>query len=192
MIIGITGKKKSGKDTFFKALSENNGNMVRYSFGDDLKAEVAVACGCTVEFIDENKDLFRPMLQWWGTDFRRNCFGKEYWVKKLAARIEAGESIPGLFFVPVQIPVITDVRFLNEAELVRERGGVVVRILGGQSVAGDTHASEVEMEEIKADYVIQNTEGLDELEEQAKDFLSRLDAYSPRSESHHCSLAIRN
>ena len=97
-------------------------------------------------------------------------------MKKLAARIDAGESIPGLFVVPSQIPVITDVRFLNVAELVKARGGIVVRILGGQSAAGDTHISEVEMEQIEADYVIQNTEALDALEEQAKGLLKRLDA----------------
>ena len=168
MIIGITGKKKSGKDTFFKALSAHNANMVRYSLADDLKDEVSVACGCTVEFIAENKDLFRPMLQWWGTEFRRICFGEDYWVKKLTARIEAGESIPGLFYQPAQIPVITDVRFLNEAEFVKKRGGAVVRILGGQSEAGDTHASEVEMDQIQEDYTISNTAGLDELAEEAR------------------------
>lgn len=174
MIIGITGKKKSGKDTFFKALSLYNQNMVRYSFGDDLKDEVAVACGCTVEFIAENKDLFRPMLQWWGTEFRRNCFEKDYWVKKLSVRIEAGESIPGLFYLPAQIPVITDVRFLNEAEFVRERGGVVIRIMGGQSEEGDTHASEVEMDLIKEDYTILNNTSLEELAEQAKSLCERI------------------
>ena len=175
MIIGITGKKKSGKDTFFKALLETNKNLVRYSFADDLKDEVSVACGCSVEFIAENKDLFRPMLQWWGTEFRRTCYGEDYWIKKLSVQIESGEALPTLFCLPAQIPVITDVRFLNEAEFIKARGGVVIRILGVQSETGDTHASEVEMDLIQEDFTISNTAGLDELVAEARLLWQRID-----------------
>ena len=175
-LIGITGKKKSGKDSFFKALQDHGGpRLVRYAFGDDLKSEVAAACDCTVAQIEKDKRLFRPMLQWWGTDFRRNCYGDDYWVRKMERTLgqvgspsaESGET-PGLR----PVPVITDVRFLNEAALVKSKGGIIIRVVGGQSEAGDLHRSEVEMDQIQADHLIQNIGTLDDLAQSAKDFLS--------------------
>ena len=160
MIIGITGKKKSGKDSFFKALSACV-SVQQFAFGDDLKAEFAVACGCTLDYLNAHKDEFRTMLQWWGTDLRRDVFGKDYWVEKMAARIDQCKALT----------VITDVRFLNEAEFVKSRGGIMIRIIGGQSEEGDDHQSETEMDQIEVDHLIFNTGTLDDLGAEAQSFL---------------------
>ena len=67
MIIGISGKKRSGKDTIFKLIKELNGILpLRAAFGDQIKEEVADITGVDVDHIEENKEHFRQMLQWWG------------------------------------------------------------------------------------------------------------------------------
>jgi hypothetical protein len=58
------------------------------------------------------------LLQWWGTDFRRNNFGQDYWVKRMFSSIPAG----------LDIAMITDVRFPNEAESVEGRGGYTIKV----------------------------------------------------------------
>lgn len=168
MIIGITGKKKSGKDTLFSMFAGVSADFNRFAFGDDLKAEVAYACGVTVKFINDNKDVFRPVLQWWGTDFRRNCCGKDYWVAKMRDQL----SFPSIN--ASRIPVITDVRFINEAAFVKSMGGVMVRVVGGKSEDGDEHLSECEMDSIPVEYVIDNHYGLEMLAASAMTLLKDL------------------
>jgi len=57
------------------------------------------------------------LLQWWGTEYRR-AQDPEYWVKKTFANIPAN----------LDIAMITDVRFPNEATAVNERGGYTVNV----------------------------------------------------------------
>jgi hypothetical protein len=57
------------------------------------------------------------LLQWWGTEFRR-AQDPDYWTKKLFASIPAN----------LDIAIVTDVRFQNEADGIRQRGGYNVNI----------------------------------------------------------------
>lgn len=58
------------------------------------------------------------LLQWWGTEYRRNNFGQDYWVKRTFADIPAN----------LDIALITDVRFPNEAEAIESKGGYTVNV----------------------------------------------------------------
>jgi hypothetical protein len=58
------------------------------------------------------------LLQWWGTEYRRKNFGENYWVDKLF------ESIPS----NIDIALVSDVRFQNEADSITERGGYNVNV----------------------------------------------------------------
>src|SRR6185369_9164711 len=109
-VIGISGKKQSGKDTLAKHIANlSTLPVTRLAFADALKEEVAKACGVAVQFVELNKEDFRPMLQWWGTDFRRKFNGDNYWVNKLLLKLnEYGNDKP-------EIVVIPDVRFQSEA-----------------------------------------------------------------------------
>jgi hypothetical protein len=83
------------------------------------------------------------LLQWWGTNFRREQ-DADYWTKKLFV------SIPN----NIQIALITDVRFPNEAQGIKDRGGYLVNVQrinedGSQYVAPDRpadHPSEVALD----------------------------------------------
>jgi hypothetical protein len=57
----------------------------------------------------------RTLLQWWGTEYRRNA-EPSYWINKLSERLEAEKP---------EIALITDMRFPNEMEFCLKYGEVV-------------------------------------------------------------------
>lgn len=63
----------------------------------------------------------RWVLQFWGTEYRRRSqYGTDsYWLDRVASRLRS--SPDGHF-------VITDVRFVNEARFILDKGGVLVRV----------------------------------------------------------------
>lgn len=97
------------------------------------------------------------LLQWWGTEFRRNNFGENYWVDKLFASIPAN----------IDIALISDTRFLNEADGIKQRGGYCVNVQrlredGTQYFSTDRpsdHPSEVNLDGYNWDYYIKSKEG---------------------------------
>jgi len=126
-LIGICGKKRSGKDTAFEILRRIGGRsrIYRSAFADPLKREVVRALrsvGSQVELsdIEADKERFRVLLQWWGTEFRRAYFGGDYWLRRMDESIQ---------FTRADALVVTDVRFQNESDFVNSRGGIVIRIL---------------------------------------------------------------
>ncbi len=154
VLIGLTGRKQSGKDTVFNILKTLEPEAVRLAFADPLKIELARACGVSPKFVEEHKALFRVGLQWWGTDFRRNLFGETYWTDKAEHILRAVSGAP--------LVVFTDVRFINEAECVKRHGGRIWRVI--RDLPGDDgHASETEMDAYKADNHIINNGTLNQL-----------------------------
>lgn len=83
-------------------------------------------------------EMIRPLLQWWGTDFRREQ-DPDYWVKwglKAASESDA------------HVILFTDTRFPNEVEAIQRAGGFVVNVCAHKSVREErigktpAHASE--------------------------------------------------
>lgn len=175
VVIGLSGKSGHGKDEVYRIARRllRGKRVEREAFGDLLKQQVADAVGFDVEFVEAQKEFFRPLLQWWGTEFRRNLCGKEYWVNRMRKQLERN-SIFGKDISPDYI-FVTDVRFPNEAELIREEGGVVVRVERGDYIADENankHATETVMDNYEFDEVIRNDGDLKQLEAAVKEFLS--------------------
>jgi len=175
MIIGISGKKRSGKDTVFSLINEiTDGEIrtVRTAFGDQIKREVAEVLGVEPSTIDAEKQYYRPLLQWWGTEFRRGYCGDNYWIDKMrwsASRFYASEWL-----------VITDVRFQNEAAMVKALNGVVVRVDRATGL-NDQHASETHMDDYEEfDYRINNSGTLDELHSEVVRVVSAISKREPK------------
>ncbi len=178
-VIGLVGRLKSGKDTFYQCVQAASRadtgvcKVHRLAFADALKEEVAQACGVSLADINEQKDVYRPMLQWWGTEFRRRLYHEEYWIHRLHEKLtELRYRTPP----PVAV-FITDVRFPNEGDYVRRQGGQLVRIVRPQTesngaVAG--HASEASMDAYPVDGTILNDGCLGALEEVARQFWEKL------------------
>jgi dephospho-CoA kinase len=183
-LLGITGIKQSGKDTLCehlqKLLAPNK--IVRLAFADEVYREVAMACGVTIEFIKENKPLFRTMLQWWGTDFRRKLFGDEYWIKKWMIAANRESMSRNTYCL-----VVTDVRFLNEAKLIKDLGGKLIRIYRSDAVSNDQHQSEIELQDIKPDYIIHNQYDIPQLHQNTVALLNKLREEYLNGNKYHTS-----
>lgn len=157
---------RSGKDTAADTLAacafqDGRPTFRRASFAGALKDELAQMYGVTREFIDTHKDNFRLILQGHGTEYRRKLFGDDYWINRLEADLVSR---------PAGICVITDVRFPNEAQFVKDRGGIVVRIQRGETLQPDTHPSEIALDDWDFDFVLFNTGDLGEFQETLKTF----------------------
>ena len=153
-LIGITGKKRSGKDEAATAMQKHfAGRTHKIAFALELKKEVAEALNISVEEIERNKESYRPMLQWWGTNWRRGN-DHDYWVKKWLAYWEANVK-----FRFCETMIAPDVRFLNEAQAIRDRNGIIVRVVKIGQPDDDRHGSETEMDKIEPDAIIEAEDG---------------------------------
>jgi len=184
MLIGLSGKKRSGKSSATEYLV-NKYNFKSVSWAYALKQIVGKQLlGLTdVEMetdIKENINLFwgrspRHLLQIIGTDCFRDRVHPDFWVKVcerdiLKPLIAAGENI-----------VLSDCRFPNEAGCIRGNGGTMVRItrMGYHPASVDMHPSETALDKYDFDFQIGAADGnLQELYEK----LDRMLVNIPRNE----------
>lgn len=155
LIIGIAGGKGEGKDTVAQMIIDRFPlDSVRIAFADSLKMEVARACGMRLIDIENDKQKYRPILQWWGTEFRRSQ-DDQYWIIRLNKKVSRYDG---------SIVVIPDVRFPNEFDYIKEQGGVVWNVT--RDIYRDhlsKHASEVSLIDFSFDFTFVNNGTLDEL-----------------------------
>lgn len=78
----------------------------------------------------------RHAMQTLGTEWGRNCLNENIWTEAMMDRIRAVRADE-----PWRDIVIDDVRFENEAALVRKAGGLVISLVGRGTVS-DVHPSE--------------------------------------------------
>lgn len=152
-LIGIAGQARSGKDTLADYLLENlGGEWQRSSFANPMKQMLgAIGVDCS----DANKDNIDPtfgvsvrhMMQTLGTEWGRGFIDKDMWVKAFSRGAE-GKNI-----------IVPDVRFENEAELVRANG-VLIHLVGRGGISGD-HVSEKYIPFKEGDIVIDNSRDLE-------------------------------
>lgn len=154
-LIGIAGPARAGKDTLanyiLKNLDDSQG-WNRASFADSLKAMLKVIdVDCSDEAKDKKDGYFdvtpRRMMQTLGTEWARDLIDKDFWVK-VFARINSGKFL-----------VVPDVRFENEAKLVRSHG--VLIHLTGRGGINSGHKSENPVGFEAGDIVIDNSRDLE-------------------------------
>lgn len=148
MIIGLGYRARSGKDTVADHLMRSYG-FSRVAFADKLKAAVAVITGADPAHPDFKTDLIK--------------FGLTGGQILQRVGVACREAIPGLWIEAAEVRekyimlkriVIPDVRFEDEAALIRELGGELWEVR--RSVAIDDHVSESTGTKIKWDRVIEN------------------------------------
>ena len=142
MIIGVTGFIGSGKDTVANYLTTFHG-FKKLSWAGSLKDAVASVFGWDREMLEgtttssrlwrEEVDTWwakrldipeltpRWVLQYWGTEVCRKGFHDDIWVA----------SVENKFRQNKDNIVITDCRFVNEVDAIKNAGGVTVRVERG-------------------------------------------------------------
>ncbi len=125
MIIGVSGKARSGKDTLF-SIAQKDG-FVRLSFAEELKRRAREDFGLTSEHTDGSlKETPLEKLQ--GHSTREflielgNLYRKyrpSFWVDIILDKIRANPTVNYM---------ITDVRYPNEADALDSVDGIIVRL----------------------------------------------------------------
>lgn len=173
MIIGLIGRAGAGKDYTFLRMLTMGLPVQRRAFADQLRGEIEAILGVDPDIWQKPyRDEVRRLLQWWGTDLRRAA-DPRYWLDQMLGGLNALER-KGV------IPVVTDARFINEADVIQELGGIIVRVFAPDDIRKErlggilppAHASEDELELIAADYDILSVPGI----EFPSDLLARIEA----------------
>lgn len=173
MIIGLSGYARSGKDEVAKILVEEHG-FIRIAFADKIREllyemDPPVPTGAGNEkhvvglqnYVDiygwdeaKQNPIVRSMLQNLGVG-ARTVFHENFWV------IEAFKN----FDTQDKDYVVTDVRFVNEAETIERLGGDVWRVVRPGVEAVNSHVSERELDEFNFKTVVTNSGTLDDLKD---------------------------
>ncbi len=170
-------------------LEEQSGFEIK-KFADKLKQIASLLCGVPLKHW-ENQDFknekmpedwgvmtYREFLQRLGTDVIRNGLDSNVWVNALFSDYrpqKLSEYNPSRW-------IITDTRFPNELEAVKERGGVTIKVVrtevdsSGKRVLSNhirsaIHSSENALDGYEFDHIIFNDDGIVELAHKVKNVL---------------------
>ena len=177
--VGLAGFARSGKDSVGAVLVANG--FVRRSFAAPMRVVLA-RLNPLVESVNGVMPLMdalylfggweglkvrapgvRGLLQRLGTDVGRDLFGEGFWVDQAFRGLESGVSY-----------VFTDVRFPNEVEAVRARGGVVWNVVRPGVGAVNGHVSELALDGVVFDATVVNDGSLVDLEGKVLECLKSL------------------
>lgn len=172
-IIGLTGPARSGKDTVGGILADEYG-ATSLSFAAPIREFVASLLGISVPEMDPLKEVPQDALggktprfamQSLGTEWGRVMLADDLWVRACMVKAESIARECGL-------PVVTDVRFDNEAQAIVDRGGVIVRLAVPQKAAlsekASEHPSEAGVSDSLVDETIENNGSIADLAEKVR------------------------
>ena len=209
-IIGIVGFKGSGKDTVGKILQKEY-QFITTSFAKSLKQALCAMFGWKPHMLEgktpssrkwrEQPDVWwsqamdqevtpRKIMQKFGTGIVRKRLHNRFWVLRLQRELEQMNGNV----------VVTDVRFPDEIQMIRDQGGVILRVRRGPDPSwynqaawfnkqpgwvrpmllwflpnlNYIHESERNWIGYPVDHTIENSGTLEELEQQVHDFVKPL------------------
>lgn len=160
-IIGISGRKQSGKSTcadyIANITSKNNKICKIYSFADPLKQDICMnILGLTEQqcygtdddkntltdtYWDNKQLTARELMQFIGTDILRKM-QSQVWVNATINKIKKDN---------VDIAIVADCRFPNEVSKIIENNGIVIRLT--RDLFHSDHVSEVALDLDKYDWI---------------------------------------
>jgi hypothetical protein len=164
MLIGLSGYARSGKDTVADHLITQFG-FAKYSFAAPMKeAMYRLNPKIGNEFgykdavdhygLDVAKTMFpeiRRLLQVFGTEVGREMFGENFWVNLALGKVRSFHA------------VVSDVRFPNEADAIRAKGGQVWRVNRTGINPVTMHSSEIALDDYPFDLTLINDSSIEEL-----------------------------
>lgn len=103
----------------------------------------------------------RQIMQWWGTEYRQEKCGTEYWTRQLISRVYIQQTNSQ------RLHVVTDVRYPQEAHAIRLMGGEIWQVKRpdvGQLPTAAAHSSEVDGSAFNPAVVINNAHDIKHLQ----------------------------
>lgn len=173
LLIGLAGPARSGKSTAADHLVRNH-LLEHYAFADPLRSGLMEIFNLDPDdFEGERKEQPldwlgrspRELMQSMGTEWARQLVHPDVWVKIAEQNLNylqnSLSSVVGF--------VVSDVRFENEAEFIRQRGGTILHISRPDAPAVNPHASEAGIHVKQPDLIVRNTSDREHLRYQIDD-----------------------
>lgn len=167
ILIGLAGRARVGKDTVARYLATHL-TLISYAFADPLKqalADMFQLTAAQLEGADKERALPwlgkspRELMQLLGTEWGRDLVHPQLWLllaeQNLQALAEHDQAMKGV--------VIRDVRFDNEADWVRSKGGTILHITRPDATEVASHTSESGVTHQSGDLTLVNDGTLDQL-----------------------------
>lgn len=181
MNIAVIGEISSGKDVVAERMLLYG--YYRYAFADEIKELVKKYFPHL--YSEEHKP--RWLLQIIGTEMFRSI-DPDVWINALFKNIDAKNKVLMGYGLAKEHIVITDCRFPNEFEALKERGFTFIRIKVDEDIRkrrmidrGDEftednmkHQSETFYDTFDCEYEINNNGTLEELEDQIEDVMTQI------------------
>ena len=192
-MIGLCGHASSGKDTVAQLL-QSHLHFRQIAFADALRFEVAKAFGVDESLLtdrytkEQHSPAFalercadaafvgtmakalalpsaylsasnspRQIMQWWGTEYRR-ATDRSYWTQRVVRQVNYQCKNHNIRHV------ISDVRFENEAQAVRNMGGQIWQVIRPGQRHESGHASATDGTEFAPEVIINNSHTIKHLQ----------------------------
>ena len=185
-LIGLLGRKRVGKDTVADYLI-NNYNFTKHAFAHPIKEILKIMFDFTESQLNNDKEKIddrwgispRIAMQQFGTDFVRdnickyipniknNLNDETLWIKLFRIWYEKNKE---------KDIIISDVRFLDEIEVIKSLGGKIIKINRDTNQI-DNHKSECNIENYDKkliDYQIDNNSTLNNLYSQTNTIINNI------------------
>lgn len=192
-LIGICGFQGSGKDTLAEILINKYGYK-KLSYAGAVKDCASAVFGWDREMLEgctKESRLWREQIDtWWanrlgipnltpryvlqnfGTELFRNHFHQDIWIACIEKKLEKYDKV-----------VITDCRFLNEINLIKNKNGIVIKIFRNEIPKlyydvknglepSNLHQSEWKWINSDEDYIIINNKTIKDLENELEKILN--------------------
>lgn len=159
MLIGITGKKTSGKTYTANIIKDNFAQVHIVPLALPVKAAVDAmlrTCYGTSRFDKDSGTIpgltldftLRDLYKAQGTGFRDHLYSRIW--------IDLNKVMVTPLLARQHTVIIDDVRHLNETEYIKSLGGHLLRVIDPNLKSTDMHVSETEMDEIEVDWTLTN------------------------------------
>lgn len=142
-----------------------------FSNAEEVKEYVKQKEWDWLDDVEPTSEILTPrlVLQLLGTEGGRDVIHPNIWVNATLGDLKEDDHI-----------IVTDVRFPNEVEGIKRKGGKVIKIIRPSVVSTSTHPSETSLNNYTDwDYVIVNDGTLEDLEAKVKEMLTKFDILRP-------------